>query len=130
MDEYTEKTTGGNDGPATGIKQKILVMIMQELKMKQSTYMHGFKRGVYYSPFYENTREYLRGEIDESKLVPLTKLNRGLRSVLDWWRAKAIHRYESLMEQGRLNPEILYYNRMIGMSWDEAKKTYLEDVGR
>jgi len=130
MEEYTDKTTGGNDGPATGIKQKILVMIMQELKMKQSTYMHGFKRGVYYSPFYENTREYLRGEIDESKLVPLKKLEGGIKPIMDWWTPKAIHRYESLMEQGRLNPEILYYNRMIGMSWDEAKKTYLEDVGR
>lgn len=129
-EEYKKKTSGGGEGPATGIKQKILVMIMQELKMKQSTYMHGFQRGVYYSQFYENTREYLRGEIDESKLVPLKKLESGMDSVMNWWRPKAINRYNNLMEQGRLNSEILFYNRMIGMSWQKAKKTYLSEVGR
>ena len=128
-DEYEKKTVGGpGEGPATGVKQKILVMIMQELGVKQSQYMHGFRRGVYYSPFYSNTREFLRSEVSENSLVPLDKLS--YSEVMKWWKAKAARRYVNLLESNRLNPDILYYNRMIGMSWDDATSTYLKEVGR
>lgn len=129
-EKYKKQTEGKGVGPATGVKQKILVMIMQELGLKQSQYMHGFQRGVYYAPFYENTLEFLRGEIGEDKLVPSQKLRGGVENVLKWWVPKATNRYDNLFDQNRLNDEILYYNTMIGMSWEEAKKTYLQEVGR
>jgi len=72
----------------------------------------------------------LKGEITEEQLVPLKKLEKDVDAVLDWWRPKAIQRYLNLYEQGRIKPEILYYNNLINLSWDEAKETYLGDVGR
>lgn len=130
-EEYEKKTMGSSgSGPATGIKQKILVMIMRELGMKQSHYQHGFQRGVYYAPFYENTREFLRNEIQENQLIPLTKLQNGLDSIMDWWRPKALNRYENLNKDGRLNNDILYYNKLIDLDWDKTKKKYLKEVGR
>lgn len=130
-EEYDKKTEGTpGSGPATGVKQKILVMIMQELKMKQSTYMHGFQRGVYYAQLYENTNEFLRGDIDESKLVPSKKLTKGVESVMAWWRPKAIARYCNLLEQNRLNNDTLFYNSLFQMSWEDTKKQYLSEVGR
>ena len=129
-EKYAEKTLGAGNGPATGVKQKILVMIMKELGMKQSTYIHGFSRGVYYAPFFENTKEFLCKKISESELVPSKKLEGGYDAIVGWWKDKAIRRYENLFDQNRINPETLFYNRAIGMSWDEMKKNYAEEVGR
>jgi hypothetical protein len=128
--EYADMTESDSNGPVTGIKQKILTMIMKELRMKQSSYMHGFQRGVYYAPLYENTREFLRGEITEGKLIPIKKLENGADSVIEWWKPKAINRYLNVLKDGRVTPDILFYNRMIGMQWKEAKEHYLKEVGR
>jgi hypothetical protein len=60
----------------------------------------------------------------------LTKLENDVDSVVGWWKPKAIKRYEKLHTENRLNNEILFYNKMIDMTWDEAKQTYIGDVGR
>lgn len=118
------------NGPVTGIKQQILSIIFRAVGISPTKYKHGFERGVYYAPLYENTREFLRGEIDESKLIPLKKLEKDVDAVIDWWKPKAIARYLNLYEQDRIKPEILYYNNVVGLSWDEVKVKYLNDVGR
>jgi len=117
-------------GPVTGIKQQILNLIFKAVGVSQSKYKHGFERGVYFAPLYENTREFLRGEIDESQLIPLQKLRGDIDAVLDWWRPKAVARYEKLHAEGRLKDGILYYTQMIGMTWEETKRAYLDEVGR
>lgn len=130
--EYQQKilSKDTSKGPVTGIKQRILDMIFRAVGISQSKYKHGFERGVYYAALYENTREFLRGEITEEQLIPSKKLERDEDAVLDWWRPKAIERYKKLHEEGRLKPEILFYNDLIGMTWEEARAKYLGDVGR
>lgn len=131
-DQYEERilSKGGDTGPITGIKQRTLDMIFKLVGISPSSYRHGFERGVYYAPLYENTREFFRGEVEENELVPLKKLEDDIDSVVNWWKPKAIKRYSKLLDSGRINNDILYYNNMIGLSWDEAKKVYLRDVGR
>jgi len=131
-DEYKERFTKDDPskGPVTGIKQQIINMIFREVGVSASKYKHGFERGVYYAPLYENTREFLRGEIEADKLVPLTKLKDDVDSVISWWKPKAIARYQKLHEEGRIKDGILYYTNMVGISWDEAKSLYLSEVGR
>jgi hypothetical protein len=131
-DEYDKKILSKDtgNGPVTGIKQHILSIIFKAVGISQAKYRHGFERGVYYAPLYENTREFLKGDITEKELVPLKKLEKDVDAVVDWWKVKAIARYCNLYEQGRIKPEILYYNNIIDMSWDEAKQAYLGDVGR
>lgn len=132
-DEYDKKINMKDDtssGPVTGIKQQILSIIFKAVGISQSKYKHGFERGVYYAPLYENTREFLRDEITDNELIPLKKLDRDIDSVLDWWRPKAIARYEKLHDEGRLKSDTLYYTGLIGITWDEAKQKYLGDVGR
>jgi len=116
--------------PTTGPKRLCMQIIMRELGISASTLVHGYKRGVYFAPFYENTREFLRGEIQHSQLIPNKKLDRDVDSVLDWWKTKAISRYTKLYEENRILPDILYYRKAVQMSWDEVKETYLRDVGR
>jgi hypothetical protein len=130
-EKYSEKSEGyGENGPATGVKQKILTLIMKELELVQAHYQHGFKRGVFYAPLYENTREFLRGEITDSKLIRRNILDNGLNSIMDWWRPKAINRYKTMLESKRIKDDILFYNKIVDMSWEETKEKYLSEVGR
>ena len=47
-----------------------------------------------------------------------------------------IHSIDSLIiplseaELANLKPDILYYNKMIGMSYEEAKSSFFSEVGR
>ncbi len=117
--------------PPSGPKQNVLNRIYSHLGMKSSEYVHGFKRGVYFAPFYENTREYLRSEIEESELVGSRKLENDVDDVMDWWKPKAIRRYTNLIEQDRIRPEHLYYRDMIQMrTWEEVQQKYMSQVGR
>jgi hypothetical protein len=131
-DEYARHTTqkDGIAGPVSGVKQRILSMIFKELGIKQTHYMHGFKRGVYFAMMYDNGNEFLRNEIDESELKMKTKFQEGDDYTMRWWKKKAIKRYEKLHDEGRIKPEPLFYLDIIGMSWEEAKKQYLKEVGR
>ena len=119
-----------NGQPQTGIKQKIIQMIYQELGIKRAKYEHGFKRGAYYADIYENGRPFLRNEINEDELVMKEKYKLDYDRIINWWKPKAIRRYEKLHKENRLKPESLFYSDIIGMSWEETKEKYLGDVGR
>ena len=92
--------------------------------------MFFFKRGVYLAPFYENGNEFLKGEIEEDKLVMKDKFVKGDEYTISWWKPKAIRRYTTLFDEGRIKPEAHLYVDIIGMSWEQAKETYLKEVGR
>ena len=119
-----------NGQPQTGIKQKIIQMIYQELGIKRAKYEHGFKRGAYYADIYENGRPFLRNEINEDELVMKEKYKLDYDRIINWWKPKAIRRYEKLHKENRLQPESLFYSDIIGMSWEETKEKYLGDIGR
>lgn len=132
--EYDEAMTQKKDvkGPVTGAKMRVLSMIFKECRVKQSNYCHGFERGVYYSCFYENTKEFLCRKITEDKLVMKPLFKDDTKSIFDWWKPKAIERYKKLKTDGRLNPEKLFYNKISDprVEYDEAKKLYFGAVGR
>jgi hypothetical protein len=131
-EDYERHTTQkeGIQGPVSGVKQRILSMIFKELGIKQSEYQHGFKRGVYFAQMYDNGNEFLRNEIDESQLKLKKKFEDGDEYTMNWWKPKAIRRYVKLLDEGRIKPEPLFYLDIIGMSWEDAKKKYLKEVGR
>ena len=130
--EYDEAMTQkeGIKGPVTGAKMRVLSMIFKACNIKQLDYVHGYTRGVYYSCFYENTKEFLSKKITEDELVMKPLFKDDTKAILEWWRPKAIERYKKLKAEGRLNPDMLFYNIMTGMDYDEAKKRFFEAVGR
>jgi len=131
-EEYARQTAEkeGVDGPATGVKQKIINMIFKEVGIKASHYQHGFKRGVYFAQMYDNGNEFLRNEITEDQLVMKDKYVEGDEYTMKWWKPKAIRRYTTLFDEGRIKDESLFYIDIIGMSWEDAKAKYLKEVGR
>ena len=131
-DEYKKAMTQkeGVNGPVTGAKNRVLSMIFQSLNIKTSNYTHGYERGVYYSCFYENSKEFLQNKIGEEQLKMKELFKRDSDAIMEWWRPKAIERYKKLKSEGNLKPDILYYNKMIGMSYEEAKTNFFSEVGR
>jgi hypothetical protein len=131
-EEYTKKMTQKDDvsGPVTGAKQRVISMIFQELNIKTQDYVHGYERGVYYSCFYENTKEFLQGKIKEDQLVMKKLFSDDTTAILDWWRAKAKDRYLKLKSENNLKKDVLYYNTIMDMSYQTAKSNFFQDVGR
>ena len=131
-EEYLRQTTQkeGVAGPPTGVKQKTINMIFKAVGVKPSTYMHGFKRGIFYADIYENGKEFLRGEIEEKDLKMKQKYIDDSDYIMKWWKPKAIKRYTKLHEENRLKPEKLFYGDIVGKTWEETKKQYLKEVGR
>jgi len=120
----------GVSGPVTGAKNRVINMIFQTLGIKTSDYTHGYERGVYYSCFYENTKEFLQNKITEKDLKLKELFKKDVQGVLDWWKPKAIERYKKLHSEGNIKSDILYYNKMMGMTYDEAKSKFFNEVGR
>jgi hypothetical protein len=131
-DEYKKAMTqkDGVSGPVTGAKNRVLSMIFQSLNIKTSDYTHGYERGVYYSCFYENTKEFLQNKIGEDELKMKELFKQDTDAIMEWWKPKAIERYKKLKSEGNLKSDILYYNKMIGMSYEEAKSSFFSEVGR
>ena len=105
-------------------------MIFKAVGVKPSTYMHGFKRGIYYADMYENGKEFLRGEIKEQDLIMKQKYVEDSDYIMRWWKKKAIKRYAKLHADNRLKPEKLFYGDIVGKTWEETKEMYLSEVGR
>ena len=86
-------------------------------------------RGIYFSTLYDNTREFLREEIPEDKLVK--SFDSSVSALSELWRERyAKKRINSLIDQKRTNMETLYYDDLIHLSWEETKNKYLNQVGR
>jgi hypothetical protein len=130
-EEYIKAMTQkeGVAGPVTGAKMKILSMIMSACDIKLKNYVHGYERGVYYSCFYENSKEFLQNKIDEDKLLMKPLIKDDVKSIINWWKPKAIQRYKKLYAEGKTKNNTLFYDTMIGMSYEKAKNTFFADVG-
>jgi hypothetical protein len=101
-----------NDTIVSGPKQKILNKIFQLLGISSSNYYHENNRGVYYSPIYSNTYEFLRGEIGEEELEPNPNGVGDYEQIMEWWKVKAVNRYNKLIEENRIDDEPIWYDNI------------------
>lgn len=86
-------------------------------------------RGIYFSPLYNNTCEFLRKEITEDKLEK--RMDTSIEHLVDVWKKRyAGPRAEKMVEQGRYNTNTLFYEDLIYMDdFEEVKAKYLPKVG-
>ncbi len=86
-------------------------------------------RGIYFSELFKNTKEYLKEQIQEDKLI--RAFDNSTEALTHIWKTKyAKKRIESLIAQGRLSKETHFYDDIIYLNWEETKKKYLFQVGR
>jgi len=87
------------------------------------------QRGIYFSPLYNNTNDFLCGKINDTELVK--SFDTSYEALAELWKTKyAMKRIRSLKEQNRVSTETLFYDDLIYMSWEETKTKYLSQVGR
>lgn len=87
------------------------------------------QRGIYFSPLYINTNEFLRKEITEDKLVKLFDTSE--ETLANIWKIKyAKGRIRQLQKKDNVSYESLFYDDLIYLTWEETKAKYLQQVGR
>ena len=111
-------------------RNRMRQLMYSRLKIPKELQKSAHQRGIYYSTFYNNTREFLRGEIEEDQLVK--QFDGSVEALTQLWKEKyAAKRITNLMKSDRQNlTETLFYDDIIGMTWEECKEKYLGDVGR
>jgi len=86
-------------------------------------------RGIYFTPLYDKTCEFLRGDDDGKDMKKLFDTDIG--SISNLWKMKhAKPRIKQLVKKGKVSSESLFYDDLIYLTWEQAKNKYLPQVGR
>lgn len=103
--------------------------VYNQLQIPKELIKADHHRGIYFSPLYENTKDFLCGKIDESKLK--TNIDFSEEYLYTLWKDKyAKKRITRLKETDRVSGETLFYDDLIYKTWEETKNKYLTQVGR
>jgi hypothetical protein len=87
------------------------------------------QRGIYFSPLYNNTNEFLRKEIGDEQLVK--SFDTSEEALTQIWKTKyAKGRISMLKKKNTVSYESLFYDDLIFMDWETTKAKYLPQVGR
>ena len=87
------------------------------------------QRGIYFSPLYNNTNEFLRKEITDESLVK--SFDTSEETLANIWKTKyAKGRIRQLQKKNMVSYDSLFYDDLIYLSWEETKAKYLPQVGR
>jgi len=109
-------------------KTKLLTFVYQKLGIKTIT--NNAPRGVYWCSLFENTELFLRKEVEWNGLGE-RKFDNRLEVLVNIWKNKyAKKRIANIIKNNRFNPEHLFYDDIMGMSWEETREKYLPDIGR
>lgn len=110
-------------------KNRTLHFAYGKLKIPKELVRCAHQRGIYFSPLYNNTPEFLRKEITEDKLVK--SFDTSIESLTNIWKTKyAKGRISMLKKKNNVSYESLFYDDLIFLTWEETKAKYLPQVGR
>ena len=105
-------------------KQRSLSFVYSQLKIKKDLFQTDHTRGIYFCHLYNNTNEFLRKEITEDKLVK--RFDNSVDGLVRIWKDRyASKRVTSLENSDRFSYSQLFYDDMIGKSWDEIKEAWI-----
>ena len=117
-------------GEKRKVRSNLDTKIYRECGMKPADYVSGIQRGIYFCPFYENTNEFLCGKIKKSSLLLRKSFVYYNNFITDWWKPKAEKRFNKLKSDNRLISELHFWDKLFGLTYEEAKQNYLGEVGR
>jgi len=110
-------------------KNRTLHFAYSKLKIPKELVKCAHQRGIYFSPLYDNTPEFLRKEITEDKLVK--SFDTSVEALTNIWKTKyAKGRISMLKKKNTVSYESLFYDDLIFLSWEDTKAKYLPQVGR
>lgn len=130
LPQVYEKYVLQSDGKVRDRQNRFLVNLYARLKISTQDYRSDHLRGVYFARRYINSDPFLRNEISQDQLVPLSA-DLSVEALTDLWKTKyGQKRFDSLESQGRVSREALFYADMSDMTWTEARDRYLASAGR
>jgi hypothetical protein len=110
-------------------KNRSLNFAYSKLQIPKQLIRTEHQRGIYFSPLYNNTNEFLRKEITEDKLVKAFDTSE--EALANIWKTKyAKGRIRQLQKKNTVSYETLFYDDLIYLSWEKTKAKYLPQVGR
>jgi hypothetical protein len=110
-------------------KNRSLSFAYNKLSVPKELIRSEHARGIYFSPLYDKTCEFLRGENDGSNMVKL--FDTSVENLTNVWKQKhAKPRIKQLAKKGRISTENLFYDDLAVLTWQETKDKYLPQVGR
>jgi hypothetical protein len=110
-------------------KNRSLHFVYSKLKIPKNLTRTEHQRGIYFSPLYNNTYEFLRNEITEKDLIK--SFDTSEEALSNVWKTKyAKGRIRQLEKKKNVSYETLFYDDLIYMDWQQTKDKYLTQVGR
>jgi hypothetical protein len=110
-------------------KNRSLNFTYSQLNIPKELIRSEHARGIYFSPLYDKTCEFLRGEHDGKDMKKL--FDTSVESLSNIWKTKhAKPRIKQLMKKDKVSYETLFYDDLCFLSWQETKEKYLVQVGR
>ncbi len=124
--KYEELMTSKKSGPVSHVRPRLLSIAHKELGVKAVN--NQFSRGVYFCELYDNTKEFLCCKTD---ILGNKKFDNSVKTLSDIWKQRyARKRINKLVKENKNNNDILFYDSLIDMTWEEAKNQFLVNVGR
>ena len=128
--EYREKADNNRTYKQKYFTDDILGLMIKEIGWKRKQLEHGFKRGVYFCSFYDNTEEFLRNEITEDELIMKDFFKKDLKPIMEWWKPRSDKRIEKLIQENRQMSKLQFWDCMYGLTYEEAKEQFLGRLNR
>jgi hypothetical protein len=110
-------------------KQRAIERVYKLLNINPDVFVTKHQRGVYFAPLYTNTLRFLR---EEDLKLKEELFDSSVESLVNLWKNKyAKKRLTNLKEAGKLNlTETLFYENLIGRSWEQVRSECLTNIGR
>ena len=117
-------------GEKRKVRSNLDTKIYRECGMKPADYVSGMQRGIYFCSFYDNTREFLCGKIKKSSLLLRQDFVYYNNLISEWWKPKSEKRFNKLKSDNKLISELHFWDKLFGLTYEQAKEKYLGEVGR
>jgi len=110
-------------------KNRSLNFAYSKLQIPKELIRTEHQRGIYFSPLYNNTNEFLCKQITEDKLVK--SFDTSEEALSNIWKTRyAKPRIRQLQKKDKVSYETLFYDDLIFLDWNQTKEKYLGQVGR
>jgi hypothetical protein len=110
-------------------KNRSLNFAYSQLEIPKELIRSEHARGIYFTPLYDKSCEFLRGDDDGQNMTKM--FDTSVENLVNVWKTKhAKPRIKQLAKKDKVSTESLSYDDLIYLTWEQAKEKYLPQVGR
>jgi hypothetical protein len=110
-------------------KNRSLNFAYSQLEIPKELIRSEHARGIYFTPLYDKSCEFLRGDDDGQNMTKM--FDTSVENLVNVWKTKhAKPRIKQLAKKDKVSTESLFYDDLIYLTWEQAKEKYLCQVGR